>query len=391
MSNGRPIHPILTCAEAAAWEKTILGADPEAAWAAMVKAGAGVGAAILRDYVQWRPLPRDPRVLVLAGPGHNGGDAILAAREILRARPRGKIMVVLLEPAEKLKSLTQRAWDELAACSGVESATPTQFYTFLNNGQTWDMCIGGLYGMSFRPPLSAIARELIQTVNNAPQAVGFRAAVDLPSGVGDTSDDLAFVADFTYATGIAKKPLLEPANSRWVGRIRYIDLGFFEKPYEGPRASAEDILLAEILNEQAHLRDARGDKRSHGHLLVVSGSRSFPGAQMLNVMGALRSGVGLVTALTPMSHAPAFAAVRPEAMWRGCAEESDGGHGTITLGVVRELAPRMTAVMVGSGMGARPGYAGHAAHARQGLPVADGARCRCAHAEGSASCRRTCD
>jgi NAD(P)H-hydrate epimerase len=354
MPSSDPCHPILTCAEAQAWEKQILGDDPEHAWAAMNRAGAGVGAAIVRDFTSWRPLPRDPRVLVLVGPGHNGGDALLAAREILRARPRGRTTVVLLEPPEKLKPLTKRAWDELAANSGVTPATPEQFYALLSAGQHWDICIGGLFGLAFHPPLPPSARALIQAVNNAPVAVGFRAAIDLPSGVGPTSDDLAFVADFTYATGIAKQPLFNPANAQWVGRIRYIDLGFFAQPYVGPRAFAENLLLPAALEPSAQLRNATGSKRQHGNLIVLSGSRAYPGAQMLNVLGALRAGVGLVTALTPFTFAASFAAARPEAMWRACPEEPDGSHGTASVGAMRELLPRATTLLAGSGMGRGP-------------------------------------
>jgi len=351
MPHPTPCHPILTCAEAQAWEKHLLGEDPEQAWSAMSRAGAGVGAAIVRDFTQWRPLPRDPRVLVLAGPGHNGGDALLAAREILRARPRGQISVVLLEPLEKLKPLTRRAWDELAANSGVTLITSEQFYQRLGTDESWDICICGLYGLAFHPPLSEHARALIQAVNGAPDSVGFRVAIDLPSGVGATSDDLAFLADFTYATGIAKQPLFDPANAKWVGRIRYIDIGFFEKPYDGPRAFTDNLLLPTALQHTARLRKATSSKRSHGNLIVLSGSRTYPGAQMLNVVGALRAGVGLVTALTPFTFAASFAAARPEAMWRGCPEEPDGSHGAGSMGAMRDLLPRASALLTGSGMG----------------------------------------
>ena len=344
-------HPILTCAEARAWEHQLLGDDLETAWAAMQRAGTGVGAAVLRDFVQWRPLPRDPRVLALAGSGHNGGDALLAAREILRARPRGRITAVLLEPLEKLKPLARRAWDELAMNSGVENIFADQFYSRLAAGETWDLTLDGLFGMSFRPPLPEAARALLTAVNTAPRATGFRAAVDLPSGVADQSDDLAFSADFTYATGIAKAPLFDAANAKWAGRIRYVDIGFFEKNYAGPRAVAEEILLPTILEPLGRLRDSAGDKRAFGHLLVVSGSRAYPGAQMLNVLGALRAGAGLITALTPYSHAAAFAAARPEAIWRACPEEMDGSHGAGTFGAVRELQGRASAVLAGSGLG----------------------------------------
>jgi len=351
------MHPILTCAEAMAWEKRLLGDDEEKTWAAMQRAGAGVGAAVLRDFVQWRPLPRDPRVLVLAGPGHNGGDALLAAHEILRARPRGRVSVIFLEPVEKLKPLTKRAWEELSRHAGVEivAAETIRVEKHAGRWSEWDITLDGLYGMGFHPPLPISARNLIGVINLIPGAIGFRAAVDVPSGAGESATDLAFIADFTYMTGIAKKPLFEAVNAKWVGRIRYVDIGFFEMgraPDEIlTRSIREFILLQNALNWHGRLRDSASDKRAYGRVLIISGSRSYPGAQMLNVLGALRAGAGLVTALTPESHAAAFAAARPEAMWRACPEEADGSHGAATLAIARELWPRATAVLAGSGLG----------------------------------------
>lgn len=359
MASSSPyLHPILTSAEAQAWEKAVLGDDPEKAWAAMERAGAGVGAAVLRDFVQWRPLPRDPKVLVLAGPGHNGGDALLAAQEILRSRPRGRVSVIFLEPVEKLKPLTKRAWEALAKHAGVEILDGAQLREETHAGRwcAWDITLDGLYGMGFHPPLPEAARQLIETINKISGAIGFRAAVDVPSGVSEKPAAAAFTADFTYATGIAKKPLFDAANAKWVGRIREVDIGFFcgQPGIKYPDISPENrefILQPSILHWLGRLRDPASDKRAYGRLLVISGSRSYPGAQMLNVLGALRAGAGLVTALTPESHAAAFAAARPEAMWRACPEETDGSHGAATLDLARELWPRCTAVLAGSGLG----------------------------------------
>ncbi len=351
------MHPILTCAEAQAWEKRILGGDEEKTWAAMQRAGAGVGLGVMRDFVQWRPLPRDPKVLVLAGPGHNGGDALLAAHEILRARPRGRASVIFLEPVEKLKPLTKRAWEDLARHAGVEiiAADSIRVETHAGRWGEWDITLDGLYGMGFHPPLSDSARALIDTMNKIPGAIGFRAAVDVPSGVADKSSDIAFTADFTYSTGIAKSPLFDAANAKWVGRIRLVDIGFMQSGCKVDdilsRPVREFILLQNILAWHGRLRDPLSDKRAYGRVLIISGSRSYPGAQMLNILGALRAGAGLVTALTPASHAAAFAAARPEAMWRACPEEPDGSHGAATLAIARELWPRATAVLAGSGLG----------------------------------------
>ena len=83
----------------------------------------------------------------------------------------------------------------------------------------YDAMLDGVFGFQFRPPVEPRVMALLEAVNAA--AVRVRAAVDLPSaGV--------LRADFTYATGIVKSPVLVPANSTFVGRLRYLDLGFFD-------------------------------------------------------------------------------------------------------------------------------------------------------------------
>jgi NAD(P)H-hydrate epimerase len=152
-------------------------------------------------------------------------------------------------------------------------------------------------------------------------------------------------ADFTYATGSVKTPVLDAAEA---GRVHYLDLGFFAD--DVPRDEGDRVLRRGVLAPLARLRPARCDKRDFGHVFIVGGSRSYPGAVLMNALAALHSGVGLVTVFVPETLAPAFAARAPEAMWVGCPEAPDGGLGLDTLHVMRERLSRATALVVGSGL-----------------------------------------
>ncbi len=110
-------YPVLTCAEAKAWEARLLQ-DEAAEWAAMQRAGQMVAQAILEDFKEIGGLPAKGRVLVLAGKGHNGGDALLAARSILSSRPEARAVVVLCFGAADLRRLAGRALDELRHVAG---------------------------------------------------------------------------------------------------------------------------------------------------------------------------------------------------------------------------------------------------------------------------------
>lgn len=342
-------HPVLTCAEAKAWESGLLP-DEAAEWAAMQRAGSALAAAIADDFREIGGLPEAGRILVLAGKGHNGGDALLAARALLVDRPRARAVVVLALGADALRPLAGRSLDWLRrdAPGRVEILPADQA---LADGTAYALCIDGVFGFQFRAPMDATIAGLLSAVNNHP-GISLRAAVDLPSGAGETNAATVFRADFSYATGIVKQPVLSARVTTSVGRLRYLDLGFFASG--APEAGRERVLTATVLAPLAALRAAQTDKRTFGHLCVVGGSGSYPGAVVLAVRAALRSGAGLVTAFVPATLAPEYAARHPEAMWVGCPETAAGGLAADTVALVRERLPRATAVLMGPGLGAAP-------------------------------------
>lgn len=334
------LHPVLSCAEALAWEKSILhGESPE--WEAMSRAGRTLGRAILLDYTEWRPFPERPRILVLAGKGHNAGDAFLAADYILRKYPQGEALVLPAFEVKEMRGLTQRAYRQLESTGRVNLIT-----TVKTRNLEFDLAIDGLLGMQFQPPVKEPIRGILEMVNRH-RGIGFRVAVDLPSGLGD----YPFQADFTYATGIVKSPVLEKGNEEAVGRLRYLDIGFFDLVYNGPREVPEDVISIRILRQLSRLRPAHSDKRTFGHLFILSGSRTMPGAVAMAAMAALRSGVGLVTAFVPESVASRFVATIPEVMWVPWPETPDGGLALEGRNLFFARAARADALLIGPGLG----------------------------------------
>ncbi|ACB73472.1 NAD(P)H-hydrate dehydratase [Opitutus terrae] len=340
-------HPILTCAAARELEAKLFGADEVKEWAAMQQAGAAIAEAVLRDFAEIGGFPPDGRILVLAGKGHNGGDALIASRQIIERFPSATVEVEFAFGQRALRPLAARAWRELlqtapervrgsAAALGRSAELPPSFAA-----ADYDLCLDGVFGFQFRPPCDPRTAALLEQVNALP--IPLRAAVDLPSaGI--------FRADFTYATGSVKAPIVDDLNA---GRIRYLDLGFFS-PVAGvvdPGPAILRVLTPAMLAPLAALRPARCDKRSYGHLFVLGGSRSYPGAVMMAVEAALRSGAGLVTAFVPETLAAAFAARLPEAIWVGWPETPDGSLALEGLHLLRERLSRADALVVGPGIG----------------------------------------
>lgn len=328
-------HPIFSCDEAREFEAKLFGGDEAREWVAMKRAGAAIAAAVISDAGEIGGLSAAMHLLVLVGKGHNGGDALIAATEILKRYPHARAEVVFAFGERALRPLARRAWQEALAGARDRWEWRDDVRQDHPSCAIYDLCLDGIFGFQFRPPADERTAALIARVNAC--AIRFRVAVDLPSA------DL-FRADFTYATGAVKTPAIE---SERAGRVRYLDLGFFR---EG-EAGAARVLTPEILAPLAGWRTPRSDKRSYGHVFVLAGSRNYPGAVLMTVQAALRSGAGLVSAFVPESLTAAFAAQVPEAIWVGCPETPNGGLALEGEHLLRERAERASALVIGPGMG----------------------------------------
>jgi NAD(P)H-hydrate epimerase len=346
-------HPILSCQKARQYEASVL-TDEAAQWSAMQKAGAGIARCLMRDYRELRPIPDHLRILALVGKGNNGGDALIACGELLAQFPRASVDLVFVATTGELKPLASRAFKGLEGrvkqhlFEGSSVGQAQDLLAAISEGRGFHICLDGLLGMDFQPPLRSPMDALIEAVNSY-DSIDLRAAVDLPTGVGDEPGALRFIADFSYAPGIAKKPLFEGIAD--CGRVRYIDLGFFEDSAAERLDEPESVLTPRVLRPLNKLRPAHVDKRKFGHLFIVGGSAYMPGALLMSVQAAVRSGVGLVTAFAPESVAAALSAQVPEAMWVPWPETSNGTLSPRALPLLMERIDQASAVLIGPGLG----------------------------------------
>lgn len=349
-----PTDPILSCEESLAFEKDFFQGDEEREWQAMTKAGEGVGDALLRDMRELRTIPPRPRILTLVGKGHNGGDALIATKRFLRTIPTARAVILPLAEWDDCRPLTQRAWGELMelaekriqvidpkddAVAELEKAVEENELSAL---------VDGFLAMQAKLPLRNPLPKILQWINQS-EKIAVRAAVDLPTGVTAEGSENPLRADFTYCTGIVKQPVLEESNAEWVGRLRYLNLDFFGDA--DSRGHACRVLRSDALRRLRKLRRVDGDKRAHGHLFILAGSRSLGGAAMMAAQGALKAGVGLITAAVPDSLHAAFVAQVPEVMWVPLPETPDGSLALEGLGKIRQYLDRATALVTGPGLG----------------------------------------
>ena len=336
---------ILTCGQSAIFEREYFKSGGRSEFEVISLMGERIAESLLGEFGAL--LGGEPEILVLAGKGHNAADALACALELLKARPRAKISLVLTSKLEELKPNTAELARRLLGSFG---------HIFLRDistlgGESFDLILDGILGMSFRRPLGGAPASLIGAANSLGAKI--RASIDLPSGLCDESceGDAIFRADVCYMTGIAKAPLFDSKNFKYSGRLRYIDAGFFN----GATSDLKFALTSDrILEPLKRLRSFDSDKRSYGHLFIFGGSADFPGAVLMNVKAALRAGVGLVSAFVPESVARALAAAEPACIWVPCPEDFYGGLALESFADFKRFAGSQTAILAGSGLGSRP-------------------------------------
>lgn len=325
-------------------EKRLLTTE-NAEWGAMKRAGAAIAEAVTTDFREIGGLPAKASILVLIGKGHNGGDALLAADRLLEKFPGAHATVVKVFGDAPLRPLAQRALDALRTRGSRIDFVGRD--SFDGETRTFDLCLDGIFGFQFHPPVDEATAKLIVSVNSR-GGITLRAAVDLPSGLGDKT---VFRADFTHATGIVKTPVAAPENVGVVGRLRYLDLGFFPRAGD-PAPGNERVLVPSLLEPLGRMRPADADKRTYGHVVLVGGSKRYPGAIFMAAEAAVRTGVGLATAWVPDVLVPEYAAKLPEVMWNGWSTTGSGFLSPQAVPAIIESLAKASALLVGPGMGA---------------------------------------
>ncbi|MFK0193593.1 NAD(P)H-hydrate dehydratase [Kitasatospora sp. NPDC090308] len=213
------------------------------------------------------------RVLVLAGSGDNGGDALHAGARL--ARRGARVEALLLDPAKAHAG----GLAALLAAGGRTTADPDAFTRA-------DLVLDGVVGIGGRGPLRPAAAPFAELPRR-----GRVVAVDVPSGVDPDSGEVAgpaLRADVTVCFGTHKPGLLIDPGARYAGVVHLVDLGLDLPP--APVESLQHADAAALLPAPG----AESDKYRRGVVGVAAGSARYPGAAVLAVTGALYGGAGAV-------------------------------------------------------------------------------------------------
>lgn len=264
----------------------------------MQRAAGGLAAAVLREAVQRRGRVYGAKIMILVGPGNNGGDALFAGMRLARRGAAVTAVRCLGQPHPRGLAALRAAGGRLIDIDDLNLGEASDGLSVPKP----DVAVDGILGIGGRPGLPDNVALLAEALSSSQVPV---VAVDLPSGVdADTGavPGAAIRATRTVTFG-EKKPchLIEPART-CCGEIEVVDIGL-----PNGVVLPGQLWLRELDEDGLALAwpypDPRADKYSRGVVGIDAGSDQYPGAGVLSTYGAVHGGTGMVRYLG--AHKPA--------------------------------------------------------------------------------------
>ena len=351
-------------------------------------------------------------VLVLCGSGNNGGDGAAAARLLAHAGANVELVLFgkLADTSGDARTNFEAATgfgSEDSPASNDQTSTLTGSIEFFEckSGDDWrqlisdqlgtshDVIIDAMFGTGLTRPLAGVHAEVAKFVNRQRDSRDIRTAannlvvsIDIPSGLNSDSAELigeAVQADVTVTMTAPKLANVLPPAANYNGKVVVADIG---SPAELIQAAQANLFLTEETDARHWLVQTRytpdSYKTTHGHTLIVAGSRGFTGAAALCANAAIRSGAGLVTVATPASAQPLVATqVMPEVMTTALAETDRGAVSDEAINYFLKFGERANVLAIGPGLSSEDDRTRNfvrAVVARRHTPVvidADGLNC----------------
>ena len=240
-------------------------------------------------------------IVVFAGPGNNGGDALAVAR--ILASEGLKVKAWLFNTTGRLSADCKTNRDRLTGMKELDSFTMVidEFDPPTLDAST--LVIDGLFGVGLNKPLTGGYASLVKYINASPSKV---VSIDMPSGLMSESNEYnvrsnIIRADVTVTIQQPKLSFLFAENQQFIGELKVVDINISK---EGMAQVDAHVTILEEDDVRCRMRQ-RADvahKGTMGHALIIAGSRGMAGAAMLATKACLRSGVGKVTVHTPAAN-----------------------------------------------------------------------------------------
>jgi hydroxyethylthiazole kinase-like uncharacterized protein yjeF len=317
---------------------------------------------------------RRKTVQILCGGGNNGGDGAALARSLWTLGARVDVVIfgrveqtkgdarTNFEIVRRLASFAAGSSDRPSPLSLTECHDIPAWEGIASARRGYDVIVDALFGTGLTRPLESVFAKVVVHLEllraaraHAGHVAPLFVSLDIPSGLNaDTQTPIgpAVRADLTVTFTAAKPANVLPPASHFNGQLVVADIG---SPPTLVEAAPSKLFLTEAEDARAWLRATRytpdSYKNTHGHALVVAGSRRMTGAAVLCADAAMCAGAGLVTVATAESAMPSVSArLMPEVMTAALVETKLGSIGAEASEQLKRLAQSATVVAVGCGL-----------------------------------------
>ncbi len=306
----------------------------------MENAGIGV---VNQALVLLKNNPAGKQVLILCGPGNNGGDGFVAARHLINQG--AQVYTLVLSPREKIKD------DALVNLEILEKMDHLVRFldTFVQPIVKPDLIIDAMLGTGVKGALRGIFIEYVEWANQQPCKT---LAVDIPTGVNGDDGSIngpVIKADITATMALPKPGLLFSPGREFAGKIETIDISMPQKAFDN-NISKVWMPEPEEIKGLLPSRPLDAYKNKFGTVAVVAGSRGFTGAACLSSMAVLKSGSGLSYLCAPASLNVIYESQMAEVItW---PFDNDKGYLSIKdIDKIKEKINEQSVVALGPGLG----------------------------------------
>ncbi len=255
----------------------------------------------------------DVPVVVFAGPGNNGGDALAVARML--AELKFSVSVYLFNINGNLSDDCKVNRQRIADNKMIRNFTEVENEFDPPKLEGGTLVIDGLFGSGLNKPLAGGFASLVKYINQSPSTV---VSIDVPSGLM-TEDNTYNVkaniinADFTLTLHGRKLSFLFAENQKFIGKLRVLDIRL-SKEGVSTIPSPFSIIEENDIRPMLIHREEHAHKGDMGNALLVAGSYGMAGAAVLAAKACLRSGAGKVTVCTPRKNNDILQIAVPEAV-----------------------------------------------------------------------------
>ena len=256
-------------------------------------------------------LNRNDRILVVCGPGNNGGDGVASGR-ILHLQG---CQVAIFLPFQR-----EKCSDQMKAQLMIAENLGISIYNSVNLNE-YNIIIDAMFGIGLTKPIEGRLADIVKEINTYNNKVF---SVDIPSGISaDTGKimNVAVKADYTITFGYMKQGLLLYPGADYAGRIYVADIGFPHEALQNVQADTFCYTLDDLSLLPKRRND--GHKGTFGKVLVIAGSEGMSGAAYLSAKACLRTGAGMVKVLSSSKNRNIIQSLLSEAMFASYDTDED--------------------------------------------------------------------